>query len=308
MNLMPVDFAPAPVPDGFEHTTVLSEEAIALLSPRSGAVYVDATVGGGGHAEALLELAQGATVIGVDRDARAIDAARERLSRFGGAVHLVRGSFSDLERHLEEMSIDAVDGILADLGVSSHQLGDASRGMSFRSEGPIDMRMSQDDGETALELIERLDTDELADVLYQFGDERRSRRIARCIHKALEVGELSTTLDLRRAVVRAVGPARVGGVDPATRTFQALRIAVNREVDELAALLALAPKVLRPGGTLAVISFHSLEDRLVKRAFLDPTTWQRLTAKPVVPSDAETGQNPRARSAKLRAAKKVVAA
>jgi 16S rRNA (cytosine1402-N4)-methyltransferase len=305
MNLMPVDFAPGPEPDTFEHTTVLAEEAIALLSPRGGAVYVDATVGGGGHAEALLEQASGATVIGVDRDARALEAARERLSRFGTAVHLVQGSFSELERHLETMGIDAVDGVLGDLGVSSHQLTDASRGLSFRSEGPIDMRMSQDEGETALELIERLDTDELADVLYQFGDERRSRRIARCIHKALSAGELATTLDLRRAVVRAVGPARVGGVDPATRTFQALRIAVNREVDELTSLLALAPKVLRPGGVLAVISFHSLEDRLVKRAFLDATTWQRLTAKPVVPSDTETARNPRSRSAKLRAGKRV---
>jgi 16S rRNA (cytosine1402-N4)-methyltransferase len=160
-------------------------------------------------------------------------------------------------------------------------------------------------GETALELIERLDTSELADIIYQYGDERRSRRIARCIQQALQAGELKTTLDLRRAVVRAVGPARIGGIDPATRTFQALRIAVNHELEELEALLEMSPRLLAPGGVLAVISFHSLEDRLVKRAFLEAGTWQRLTTKPIMASRAEAEQNPRSRSAKLRAAKKV---
>src|SRR5262249_29856117 len=157
-------------------------------------------------------------------------------------------------------------GIVADLGVSSPQLDDPSRGMSFRAEGPLDMRMGDTEGETALELIGRLSSDELADIIYHFGDERRSRRIARCVHQADKAGELKTTLDLRRGVVRAVGPARVGGVDPATRTFQALRIAVNHEMDELGALLHVAPRVLLPGAPLAIISFHSLEDRLVKRA------------------------------------------
>jgi 16S rRNA (cytosine1402-N4)-methyltransferase len=189
--------------------------------------------------------------------------------------------------------------------VSSPQVDDPSRGMSFRTEGPLDMRMGDLGGETALELIERLDGDELANIIYQYGDERRSRRIARCIMQALGAGELRTTLDLRRAVVRAVGPARIGGVDPATRTFQALRIAVNRELDELSALLANAPGLLAPGGALAIISFHSLEDRLVKRAFLDRAVWQRRTVKPLVPDRAETEQNPRSRSAKLRAAVKV---
>ena len=305
MNLMPVDFAPGPEPVELEHATVLPSEAVDLLAPRDGGVYVDATVGGGGHAEALLEQARGAIVIGLDRDEEALDAARERLARFAGSVHLVLGRFSELRRHLVEMKVESVDGILADLGISSLQLGDAARGMSFRLEGPLDMRMNRESGETALELIDRLDTDELADVLYHYGDERRSRRIARCIHKALAAGELSTTLDLRRAVVRAVGPARIGGVDPATRTFQALRIAVNHELEELTTLLADAPSVLADGGTLAIISFHSLEDRLVKRAFLESDTWQRLTAKPIVPSRGEQEANPRSRSAKLRAARLV---
>ena len=195
--------------------------------------------------------------------------------------------------------------MVADLGVSSPQLDDADRGMSFRREGPIDMRMDPGSGETALELIDRLSDDELADVIYQYGEERRSRRIARSIKKALADGELRTTLDLRRATVRAVGPARVGGVDPATRTFQALRIAVNRELEELESLLASLADVVTEGGVAAIISFHSLEDRLVKRAF-HAEGWTQLTKKPMVATDDESAQNPRARSAKLRAARRVV--
>jgi 16S rRNA (cytosine1402-N4)-methyltransferase len=303
MNVTPDDFMPPPEAVPFGHTTVLGAEVIAALAPRSGGVYIDATLGGGGHAESILDAAPGAMVIGIDQDRRAIEAARERLARFGDAVRLVLGRFSAIEEHLAAFGAPKVDGIVADLGVSSPQLTDPGRGMSFRSEGPLDMRMG-DSEETALELIERLSTDELADLIYQFGEERRSRRIARCIQQAVRHGELRTTLDLRRAVVRAVGPARVGGVDPATRTFQALRIAVNRELDELTALLELAPRVLGPGAVLAVISFHSLEDRLVKRAFLQSAIWERLTTKPIVPARGETDQNPRSRSAKLRAARK----
>jgi 16S rRNA (cytosine1402-N4)-methyltransferase len=177
--------------------------------------------------------------------------------------------------------------------------------MSFRADGPLDMRMDTSSGETAAELIARLSDDELADVIYKFGDERRSRRVARCIKQAEARGELATTLDLRRAIVRAVGPARVGGVDPATRTFQALRIAVNHELDELATLLDSAARALKTGGVLAVISFHSHEDRLVKNAFKDRDLWAPLTKKPVVPTDAESIANPRARSAKLRAARRI---
>ncbi len=289
----------------FGHTTVLRDEVLAVLAPRAGGIYVDATVGGGGHSEAILDAAPGARVIGVDQDPRAIEAAERRLSRFAGAVRLVRGRFSELQQLLSTLEVTSVDGIVADLGVSSPQLNDPSRGMSFRTEGPIDMRMGDVGGETALELIERLDNQQLADIIYHYGDERRSRRIARCIQQALRAGELKTTLDLRRAVVRAVGPAKVGGVDPATRTFQALRIAVNHEMEELGALLRDAPRVLRSDAVLTVISFHSLEDRQVKRAFLEAGTWQRLTTKPIVPSRAEMEQNPRSRSAKLRAARKV---
>jgi 16S rRNA (cytosine1402-N4)-methyltransferase len=172
--------------------------------------------------------------------------------------------------------------------------------MSFRAPGPIDMRMDPSSGETALELIERLSQDDLADVIYELGDERASRRIARCIKQSLEAGELESTLDLRRAVVRAVGPRRVGGVDPATRTFQALRMKVNGEIDQLRTLLGLARERLVPGGVAAIISFHSLEDRLVKREFMDREVWERRTPKPLVPSAGEAERNPRSRSAKLR--------
>ncbi len=301
---MPDYMMPGP-PPAPSHTTVLREEVVAALAPRAGGVYVDATLGAGGHTEAILEAAPGATMVAVDRDVRAIESARLRLEGFGAAVRFVNGRFSELGEYLSDAGIPSVDGIVADLGVSSTQLDDPNRGMSFRAEGPLDMRMGDASGETALELIERLETSELADIIYQYGDERRSRRIARCIQQALHAGELKTTLDLRRAVVRAVGPARIGGIDPATRTFQALRIAVNHELEELEALLASAPPLLSPGGILAIVSFHSLEDRMVKRAFLEAGTWERLMTKPIVASRAETERNPRSRSAKLRAARKV---
>ncbi len=220
-------------------------------------------------------------------------------------MRLLHGRFGAVEQLLASIGVTAVDGLVADVGLSSMQLDDAARGMSFRAEGPIDMRMDRSTGETALDLIDRLDDDDLADVLYKYGEERRSRRVARCIKQARDAGELESTLDLRRAVVRAVGPARIGGVDPATRTFQALRIAVNGELSELEALLAAAPRVLAAGGVIAVISFHSLEDRLVKRALRDRATWRPLTKKPIVAGDDEIADNPRARSAKLRVAERL---
>jgi 16S rRNA (cytosine1402-N4)-methyltransferase len=290
----------------FEHTTVMRDEVVRALSPRPGRTYVDATLGGGGHTVALLEAEPKARILGLDRDPVAIAAAEERLAPVADRVLFVRSEFSRIREQLDALSIDRVDGVVADLGVSSPQLDDADRGMSFRREGPIDMRMDPGSGETALELIDRLSDDELADVIYQYGEERRSRRIARSIKKALADGELRTTLDLRRATVRAVGPARVGGVDPATRTFQALRIAVNRELEELESLLASLADVVTEGGVAAIISFHSLEDRLVKRAF-HAEGWAPLTKKPMVATDDESAQNPRARSAKLRAARRVVA-
>jgi 16S rRNA (cytosine1402-N4)-methyltransferase len=289
----------------FAHATVMRHEVAASLAPEDGATYVDATLGGGGHTEAILEMAPAARVIAFDRDDEAIRAAGARLARFGDHVVIVRARFGRLREELASRGIARVRGLCADLGVSSPQLDDAARGMSFRREGPIDMRMDVTSGETALDLIERLDDDGLADVIYRYGDERRSRRIARSIRRALERGELATTLDLRRAIVRAVGPMRVGGVDPATRTFQALRIAVNEELGELESLLAALPDVIEPGGVAAVLSFHSLEDRLVKQAFHDDTTWQPLWKKPLGPSEDERANNVRARSAKLRAARRI---
>jgi 16S rRNA (cytosine1402-N4)-methyltransferase len=289
---------------GFDHQAVMKHEVVAAIAPRPGGTYLDATVGRGGHALALLEQGAG-RLVGVDRDDAAIDATRRRLAQFSDRVTLLQARFGEVEGRLSDAGVGAVDGVCADLGVSSPQLDDPARGMSFRREGPIDMRMDLSQGETALELIARLSDDALADALYNYGEERRSRRIARCIKRAFIEGELRTTLDLRRAVVRAVGPIRVGGVDPATRTFQALRIAVNDELGELTTLLETLPRVVAPDGVVAILSFHSLEDRLVKRAFQDSAVWEPLFKKPRVASDDETADNPRARSAKLRAARRV---
>jgi 16S rRNA (cytosine1402-N4)-methyltransferase len=290
----------------FEHATVMRDEVVRAIAPRAGGVYVDATLGAGGHTVALLELEPKARIVALDRDPTAIAAAEERLVPVADRVVLVRSVFSRLREELDTLGIDRVDGVIADLGVSSPQLEDAERGMSFRREGPIDMRMDPQGDRTAFELLSDLSDDELANVIFEYGDERRSRRIARSIKKSLAACELRTTLDLRRAIVRAVGPARVGGVDPATRTFQALRIAVNQELEELSHLLAALPSVLAPNGMAAILSFHSLEDRLVKRAFMTPG-WLPMTKKPSSPTDEEHAQNPRARSAKLRAARRIVA-
>ncbi len=290
------------VVESFVHATVMKEEIVAALAPKDGGIYVDATLGGGGHAEAILAAASGAKVIAFDRDIMAITAAEARLERFHDRVEIVKSTFGRIREELDRMGIGRVDGLCADLGVSSPQLDDPARGMSFRREGPIDMRMDQENGETALEMIDRMSDDELADVIFRYGDERRSRRIARSIKRAFDEGELTHTLDLRRAIVRAVGPVRVGGVDPATRTFQALRIAVNGELDELNTLLAALPSIVTAGGVAAILSFHSLEDRQVKHAFSVRDVWSPLWKRPIGASDEETATNPRARSAKLRAA------
>jgi 16S rRNA (cytosine1402-N4)-methyltransferase len=286
----------------FEHVTVMRDEVVRAIAPRADGVYVDATLGAGGHTVALLEAEPKARIVALDRDPAAIAAARERLALVADRVTVVQAPFSSLRDQLAALGLPRADGLVADLGVSAPQLEDPERGMSFRREGPLDMRMDPESGPTALELLEQLSDDELANVIYRYGDERRSRRIARSIRKALAARELHTTLDLRRAIVRAVGPARVGGVDPATRTFQALRIAVNRELEELEQLLGALPHVVAPGAVVAMISFHSLEDRLVKRAFAAPG-WLPLAKKPLLPSDEEHAQNPRARSAKMRAAR-----
>ncbi len=295
------------LPQEFAHTTVMLREVCDALAhegegPRAGRVYVDATLGGGGHTRALLERSPDARVIAFDRDDVALDAARRSLASFGDRVTLVKTTFGRVREALTELGVGRVDGLCADLGVSSPQLDEASRGMSFRREGPIDMRMDQTSGMTALELIGELSDEELADVIFRYGDERRSRRIARSVKRAYDADELVTTLDLRRAIVRAVGPARVGGVDPATRTFQALRIKVNEELRELEALLAALPEVLEVGGVAAILSFHSHEDRLVKRAFLGGQL-SALTKRPAMASEEECGENVRSRSAKLRVAR-----
>jgi 16S rRNA (cytosine1402-N4)-methyltransferase len=288
----------------FVHATVMKAEVLAALDPQSG-VYIDATTGGGGHAEAILTAAPRARVIAFDRDPTALEAARTRLASFGDRVTFVHARFGSLEEQLSALKVKRIEGLCADLGVSSPQLDDPTRGISFRQEGPLDMRMDPSSGETALEMIERLTEEQLADVIFHSGDERRSRRIARSIKRALRDRELATTLDLRRAIVRAVGPVRVGGIDPATRTFQALRIALNDEVGELDRLLATLPRILPVGGIAAILSFHSLEDRPVKHTFANKAVWQPLTKKPQVPTDAECEINPRAASAKLRAARLV---
>jgi len=288
----------------YSHATVMRDEVLAHLGVRDGGLYVDATLGGGGHSEAILRECSGASVIGIDRDPLAIDASSLRLAGFGERFRAIRGAFGDIAALLEMTGVGRVDGIVADLGLSSAQLDDPARGMSFRSEGPIDMRMDPDGPDTALDLIAKLSQEELADTIYRFGEERRSRGVARRLKMAFEDGILHTTIDLRRAVVRATGPARVGGVDPATRAFQALRIAVNHELDQLAALVEQASSVLLPGGIIAIISFHSLEDRIVKHAFLDRGKWERITKKPMLPSEDEKTANSRSRSAKLRAARR----
>ena len=289
----------------FTHLPVLLAEVISGLDAAQGGLFVDATAGGAGHSRGILAASPSVRLIATDRDLQAVETARERLSEFGERARVAHARFSEIGSVLDEAGIGHVDGILADLGVSSFQLDTAERGMSFRHQGPLDMRMDTSRGETALELIERLDQDELADVIYELGEERRSRRVARCIKQQLAEGTLNDTIELRRAIVRAVGPRRLGGIDPATRTFQALRIAVNSELNEVSALIELARTRLRPGGLLAVISFHSLEDRIVKRAFQNRLEWAPLTKKPVIASDDEIRANARARSAKLRAVEKV---
>lgn len=288
----------------FAHVTVMRNEVRDSVVPDAEAtgIFVDATLGGGGHTRAMLEKAPGIRVIAFDRDEVALAAAKKNLESFGDRVTFVKTTFGRVREALTEIGVDKIQGLCADLGVSSPQLDEATRGMSFRREGPIDMRMDQTSGVTALELIDTLSEEDLANVIFRYGDERRSRRIARSVKRAFTDGELLTTLDLRRAVVRAVGPQRVGGVDPATRTFQALRIKVNEELTELEELLKALPSVLDEGAVAAILSFHSHEDRLVKRAFVTDA-FSPLTKKPVMADEAECTENPRARSAKLRAAR-----
>jgi 16S rRNA (cytosine1402-N4)-methyltransferase len=289
--------------EAFAHETVLLSETIAWLKPQSGKVYADATLGGGGHTAAILDAsAPSGRVVAVDRDANAVENARTRLAAYGERVTVLHGEFRHLPELLQSAGFSQVDGVVADLGVSSPQLDHKERGFAFSEEGPLDMRMDQSQAESALSLIGRLSERELADVLYEYGDERRSRPIARSIRSFYAAGELNTTRDLRRAVVKAIGRPPNSKIDPATRTFQALRIAVNDEVGQLEALIACLSQILADEAVAVLISFHSLEDRLVKHGLRSDPLLTVLTKRPIIPGDEEQARNRRARSAKLRAA------
>lgn len=289
------------------HVSVLTAEVLEALAPAPGQVFVDATVGAGGHSRLLAErLVPGGQLLGLDRDAAMLELSRPRLA--GLPVKLVQEPFSRLREILDEQGIATVDGVLADVGFCSDQLEDAQRGLSFTQSGPLDMRLDPTTGEPASALLRRLSERDLADLIYRYGEERFSRRIARRIVEVRRRTPLQTTEELAELVRRCVPrPPRSANrrrpmIDPATRVFQALRIAVNDELGELETLLKSLPACVRPGGRVAIISFHSLEDRLVKTAFRDRSLWKALTRKPVQAGEEEVTSNPRARSAKLRAA------
>ena len=290
------------------HEPVMVDEVLSILAPGRGGTFVDCTVGLGGHAAGLLSA--GVTrLIGLDRDDDALRLAGEQLAAFGDRVELVHADYRDLPAVLDARGIAAVDGILADLGVSSLQLDSEGRGFSFRRDEALDMRMDRSQGPTAADLIARADETDLANVIFQFGEERHSRRIARAIVRARESASITATGALADIVRRAVPARGHQRIDPATRTFQALRIWVNRELEGLDTFLREAARRLITGARFAVISFHSLEDRTVKHTFralaAAGDAWRVLTRKPVVPGDDEVARNPRARSAKLRAIERV---
>lgn len=285
------------------HRPVLVPTVLAHLAPAPGQVFVDATFGAGGHALAILgSLRPGGLLVGLDRDAEILEAAR---ARWAGEtdVRLFHARASELPAVLDELGLAAVDGVLLDLGVSSYQLGRPERGFSFLAEGPLDMRMDREGQDrTAADLVNRLPASELAELFFRYGEERASRRIAAAIERARGVRPIETTTELAELVRSALGRHR-GRIDPATRVFQALRIAVNRELEELEAALPRAMGRLAPGGRLGVISFHSLEDRIVKNAFRDAARrggWILESRKPIFAGEDEVAANPRARSARLR--------
>lgn len=299
--------------EGSQHCPVLLAEVLEYLNCQSGRVYVDGTVGSGGHARAILEQSSPTgRLIGLDWDEQAIGRAQENLAVFRKRVELRKGNFKDLKTILESFSLVGVDGILLDLGVSTEQLEDRERGFSFRWEAPLDMRMSRDTKITARELLQELSVPEMSDIFRQYGEERWAHRIARAIARRRQVKPLGTTRELVELIEKSV-PGRHGRIHPATRIFQALRVAVNDELGNLRAFLGQSTDLLLPGGRLCIISFHSLEDRIVKEHFRQWAKGQNgesprlriLTPKPVVPSSGEVLANPRARSAKLRAAEKI---
>lgn len=289
---------------------------MTFLRPTAEGSYCDATLGLGGHARAILERSVTGRLVGLDRDAEVLEVAKQRLAPFADRARFAHARFSHIRSVLEEKQALPLDGCIADLGVSSVQLDQADRGFSFRRSGPLDMRMDRTGGETAADLLQRIDEEELVQILRDLGEERFARRIAAAVVASRASGELKTTADLSNLVARSV-PHREAGKDPATRAFQALRIAVNQELLELERFLQDAPACLKPGGRLVVISFHSLEDRMVKRRFRALATRQStgpaalldtsvpeyriLTKHVVTASEEELANNPRSRSAKLRA-------
>ncbi len=297
----------------YVHHSVMVREVLHFLDPMPGKIYCDATLGGGGHTEAILQAtAPSGRVIGIDRDASAIQAAKARLHPYQDRFLAIQGTFGELPALLAYHGISQLDGLIADIGISSPQIDQPERGFSFQKPGPIDMRMNQAEGRSALDLIRLLSEEELANVLFHYGEEKFSRRIAKAIKLALAEGTLTDTFSLANVIARAI-PTKDEAKDKATRSFQALRIAVNDELRQLDQLLQAASRLLVPGGRLGIISFHSLEDRIVKHALLsskDPTStqafWEVLTKKPVLPSEEELAQNPRSRSARLRAAKRTL--
>jgi len=309
----------------FDHKPVLLSDVIRFLAPKAGGIYLDGTLGGGGHAQAILASAPAVRLIGIDRDPQAIEAASQRLAPFGERFVAVQANFRELDRVLDDLNVDLVDGILLDLGVSSHQLDRAERGFRYQSDAPLDMRMGPDAPKTAAELLATLPVEEIARILREYGEERFADRIARFIAQERAVRPITTSEQLV-AIVKAAIPARARrtGPHPARRTFQALRIAVNDELGALKEGLEAGTRRLRPGGRLVVISFHSLEDRIVKRFFQEESRGctcppelvvcqcgkrpriKILTRRPVLPDEAEVRANPRARSAKLRAAERVL--
>ncbi len=284
------------------HVPVMLEQIVRWLAPSAGAVIVDGTLGGGGHTRVLAERVKpGGLVIALDRDPQAIAAAERNLA--GMPVALAHANFCDLPEVLEELEIADVDGILLDIGLSSDQLADRLRGFSFSASGPLDLRFDPTAGEPARNLLNRLSAERLADLIYQYGEERYSRRIARAIVRRRREKPIETSAELAELVRRCVPRGQRGGrIDPATRTFQALRIAVNEELKSLEIALRRLPDCMRAEARLAVISFHSLEDRRVKEAFRDDPRLEVLTSKPVRPDPEEVARNARARSAKLRVA------
>lgn len=301
------------------HVPVLLPEVLAALAPTEGDIILDGTFGGGGYAAAILEAAP-CTVWAMDRDPEAIARGAALAARHPGRLHLIEGRFGEMAAHLAERGVVSLDGVVLDLGVSSFQIDEAERGFSFRADGPLDMRMERR-GPSAADLVNTLPERELADLLFRFGEERFSRRIARNIVAAREAAPIETTFALVEIIRRSV-PRDPSGLHPATRSFQALRIRVNDELGEIERALAAGIALLAPGGRIVVVSFHSLEDRLVKRAFLaaagrapgasrhdpqalrgpaGPAGFQLLTPRSIRPSDAECASNPRARSAHLRA-------